>query len=222
MKIKDLPKHLRPREKMIEKGVENLRDFELLAILLRTGVRGKNAIELSKYILNKFPTEKFVDLKLEELLLIDGVDAGKASTILASIELVKRATKKHSNNLPMILSSQDVVDQMTDTRVKKKENFVALYLNARNQLMQKELISVGTLNMSLVHPRDVFEPAIRYNSAQIIIVHNHPSGDPSPSDADLQVTKKLIESGKILGIELADHIIVTKDEYVSMKEEGYV
>ena len=106
---------------MIEKGVENLRDFELLAILLRTGVRGKNAIELSKYILNKFPTEKFVDLKLEELLLIDGVDAGKASTILASIELVKRATKKHSNNLPMILSSQDVVDQMTDTRVKKKE-----------------------------------------------------------------------------------------------------
>ncbi|PIZ64380.1 hypothetical protein CO051_00935 [Candidatus Roizmanbacteria bacterium CG_4_9_14_0_2_um_filter_39_13] len=220
MKIKDLPKHLRPREKLIEKSESALTNSELLAILFRTGTTKKNAIELAEYILHKYPMKKLVELDYDTLVEIDGIDAGKACTLLASFELVKRALQKHDTHLPMINSPQDAVDQLTEIRSKKKEYFVALYLNARNQLIHKETISIGTLNASLVHPRDVFEPGVRMNAASIIISHNHPSGDPKPSDPDIRITKQLKEAGEILGIQLQDHLIVTEETYLSMKEEG--
>lgn len=222
MKIKDLPKHLRPREKLIAKGVASLTNSQLLAILLRTGTKKTNAVELAEMILRKYPMNKILDLDYESLIKVDGINAGKACSLLSAIELVKRGLNKHDNHLPTINSPQDAVDQLTEIRSKKKEHFIALFLNARNQMIHKEIISIGTLNASLVHPRDVFEPGVRLHAASIIISHNHPSGDPKPSDPDIRITKQLLQAGKILGIELADHLIVTTDTFISMKEEGYL
>lgn len=218
MKIKDLPQHERPREKLLLRGVDGLRDYELLAILLRTGREGKNVIEIAKDILGKVSMKKLLQLNYQELIKIKGIDSGKASTLLSAFELTKRALEVNHSSLPVINEPQDAVAQLADIRLNKKEHFVVLYLNARNQVIQKETISIGTLNASLVHPREVFEPAVRCCAAQIILSHNHPSGDPDPSDADLEITKRMKEVGKLMGIEVMDHVIVTKDNYYSFAE----
>ena len=222
MKIKDLPKSDRPREKLIAKGAENLKDPELLAILLRTGKVGKNVIEIASQILGKYSKKRLLQMTYEDLSKISGIDSAKATTLLAAFELSKRALEVNDTNLPTIVTPKDVVAQLTDLRHNKKEHFVALYLNARNQLVHKETISMGTLNVNLVHPREVFEPAVRYLAAQVVIAHNHPSGDPKPSDADLEITKRLAEAGKMMGIEVVDHIIVTKNSFLSFKEEHLI
>ena len=222
MKIKDLPKSDRPREKLIAKGAENLKDPELLAILLRTGKVGKNVIEIASQILGKYSKKRLLQMTYEDLSKISGIDSAKATTLLAAFELSKRALEVSDTNLPTIVTPKDVVAQLTDLRHNKKEHFVALYLNARNQLVHKETISMGTLNANLVHPREVFEPAVRYLAAQVVIAHNHPSGDPKPSDADLEITKRLAEAGKMMGIEVVDHIIVTKNSFLSFKEEHLI
>jgi len=222
MKIKDLPRVERPREKLIAKGAENLKDSELLAILLRTGRAGKNVIEMSSQILSKSSKKRLLQMTYPDLLKINGINSAKAATLLAAFELSKRALDVDDTNLPTIITAKDAMAQLTDLRNLKKEHFVALYINARNRLIKKDLISVGTLNASLIHPRDVFEPAIAANAAQIIIAHNHPSGDPDPSEDDLVITKKLVESGKILGIEIFDHVIVVKDGFFSFKDKGLI
>ena len=214
--IKNLPKHEQPREKLIEKGVENLCDSELMAILLRTGVEGKNVIKISEEILNKFPKKKLLSLDFEKLSKIKGIGAGKACLLLSAFELTKRALEVEDNNLPVISSVKDAVAQLQELRTAKKEHFVVLYLNARNNLIHKEIISIGTLNASLAHPREVFKPAIEHLAASIIVAHNHPSGGTEPSEADLELTKRLADAGKLLGIELADHIIITSKEYKSI------
>jgi len=211
-----------PREKMLEKGVECLRDYELMAILLRTGLKGKNVLEISKEILKKFPTKKLLALDLESLSKVKGIGTGKACLLLAAFELTKRALEVEDNNLPVISSAKDAVAQLQELRTAKKENFVVLYLNARNQLICKEIISVGTLNANLVHPREVFKPAIDNFAASIIIAHNHPSGGAEPSDNDLSTTNRLKEAGKIMGIELLDHIIITKTSFFSLKEKKMI
>jgi len=222
MSIKDLPKHLRPREKLIDRGVENLKDKELLAILLRTGRNGSSALDMGQQILTKTPITKLLDLSYEEIIKVKGIDSGKACTLLASFELTKRALNKFSNSLPLIDSPQKAVDQLTDIRTKTKEHFVALYLNARNQLIHQEIISIGTLNSSLVHPREVFAPALEHKAASIILAHNHPSGDLSKSAEDQHITDRLIEAGKLLGIDILDHLIVSAENFISMKEKGMI
>lgn len=219
MKIKDLPKSDRPREKLIAKGVENLKDSELLAILLRTGVKGKNVIEIASQILSKNSKKRLLQMTYEDLSKISGIDSGKATTLLAAFELAKRALEVNDTNLPVIDSAKDAVAQLSDMRDLKKEHFVVLYLNAKNQLVHKETISMGTLNANLVHPREVFEPALKYSAAQIIVAHNHPSGDPKPSEDDIEITKRLTEAGKLMGIDVMDHVIVSKNSYFSFKEE---
>ncbi len=219
MKIKDLPKSDRPREKLIAKGVENLKDSELLAILLRTGTIGKNVIEIASQILSKYSKKRLLQMTYNDLSKISGIDSAKATTLLAAFELSKRALEVNDTNLPVISDAKDAVAQLSDMRDLKKEHLVALYLNAKNQLVHKETISMGTLNANLVHPREVFEPALKYSAAQIIAAHNHPSGDPKPSEDDLEVTKRLTEAGKMMGIELMDHVIVSKNSYFSFKEE---
>jgi len=219
-KIKNLAKHEMPREKMIEKGVENLKDYELMAILLRTGVAGKNVLEVSKDILKKFPTKKLLTLDLKSLSKIKGIGTGKACLLLSAFELTKRALAVEDNNLPVISSAREAVAQLQELRTAKKEHLVVLYLNARNQLIHKEIISVGTLNANLVHPREVFKSAIDYLAASIIIAHNHPSGGAEPSDNDLTTTNRLKEAGKIMGIELIDHIIITQTNFFSLKERN--
>jgi len=219
MKIKDLPKIERPREKLIAKGVENLKDSELLAILLRTGTIGKNVIEIASQILSKYSKKRLLQMTYQDLSKISGIDSAKATTLLAAFELSKRALEVNDTNLPVISDAKDAVAQLSDMRDLKKEHLMALYLNAKNQLVHKETISMGTLNANLVHPREVFEPALKYSAAQIIVAHNHPSGDPKPSEDDLEVTKRLTEAGKMMGIELMDHVIVSKNSHFSFKEE---
>ena len=219
MKIKDLPKIERPREKLIAKGAENLKDSELLAILLRTGRAGKNVIEIASQILTKHSKKRLLQMTYEDLLKIKGIDSAKATTLLAAFELSKRALEVNDTNLPTIITPKDVVAQLTDLRHNKKEHFIALYLNARNQLVHKETISMGTLNANLVHPREVFEPALKHSAAGIMVAHNHPSGDPKPSEDDLEITKRLVEAGKMMGVELLDHVIIATNNHFSFKEE---
>jgi len=221
-KIKELPKHEQPREKLIEKGVENLKDRELMAILLRTGTKGKDVLKVSEEILCKFPKKKLLSLDFKELSKIKGIGEGKACLLLAAFELTKRALEVEDNNLSTINSAKDTVAQLQELRTAMKEHFVVLYLNAKNQLIYKETISIGTLNASLIHPREVFEPAIKNLTVQIIIAHNHPSGDTEPSTDDIAITKRLVESGKILGIEIIDHVIITKNDFLSFKDKNLI
>ncbi len=212
-KLKNLAKHEMPREKLIERGVESLRDSELMAILLRTGIEGKNVLKVSEEILNKFPKKKLLSLDFETLSKIKGIGPGKACLLLAALELTKRALEVEDNNLPTISNAKDAVAQLQELRTAKKEHFVALYLNARNQLIHKETISIGTLNANLVHPREIFKPAIDFLAASIIIAHNHPSGSADASEDDILMTKKIINAGKILDINIVDHIIIVEKDW---------
>ncbi len=215
-KIKDLPKIDRPREKLLKYGVGKLNDAELLAILLRTGTKDLNVLKLAQKILQKFENEKFTNITIDELKTIHGLGSVKACEIIACFELGRRMLKGKKSSI--ILSPKDVWERMEDIRGSKKEHFVVFYLDSRNQEIQREVISVGTLNESLVHPREVFENAIKNNAASIILAHNHPSGDTEPSQADIEITKKLIHAGKILDIKIIDHIIVTESSFSRIEE----
>jgi DNA repair protein RadC len=217
-KIKDLPRIERPREKLMKYGPEKLSNEELLAILLRVGKKGENVISLSTKILQKFSSQSIADVKYEELKNISGLGPAKACEIVACFELGKRfLTNKKST---IIMTPEDVFIELREIAEKKKEYFVVIYLDARNQEIKKEVISIGTINTSLVHPREVFEPAVKNLASHLIIAHNHPSGNVEPSDDDLEVTKRLKSAGELLGIEVIDHIIVGKEKYYSFKEGG--
>lgn len=219
-KIKDLPKIERPREKLEKYGPEKLSDSELLAILLRTGTKGINVVELANRILKKFPNSGIAKAEFKELKNTFGLGKTKACGIVACFELGRRMLK--GKKAILVMSPKDIWNELKDIRESKKENFIVFYLDTRNQEIQREIISVGTLNANLVHPREVFEPAVKNLAAQIIVAHNHPSGDPEPSEDDLTINKKLVEAGKILGIELLDHIIVAQKKYISLKEKGLI
>ena len=220
VKIKDLPKHKRPREKLSERGAENLTDAELLAILIRTGRAGKSALDIAKETLKKYPLTKLLSVTQDELLNIRGLEGTKAINIQAALELGRRAVGAFDDSLPVIDSVNASVAQLHDIRTKQKEYFVVLYLNARRQLIRKETISIGTLTETLVHPREVFQPAVSCFACSVILAHNHPDNNLEISDADRKMTEKLIQSGTILDIEVIDHIIVSNNNYVSFKEKG--
>jgi DNA repair protein RadC len=218
VKILDLPRIDRPREKLEKYGVNRLNDYEIMAILICTGIKGINVLELSKQVIKKIIKIGINEVVLSDLLEIRGLGKTKAGQIIASLELGRRLLQNKKSEL--LISPKSVWDEMSDLRQSKKEHFVVFYLDTQNQIIKREVISIGTLNASLVHPREVFEPAIRHSTAQIILAHNHPSGSVEPSEEDISVSKRLLEAGKILGIEILDHIIVTKDEYLSMREHN--
>lgn len=199
-KIKDLPKIDRPREKLERYGPEKLSNSELLAILLGSGSKGINVVELANKILKKFSGGGISKANVVELKNTFGLGSAKACEIVACFELGRRLLQ--NKQAALLLSPKDVWEELKDIRDNKKEHFVIFFLDVRNQEIKREIISIGSLNANLVHPREVFEPAIRYSSAQIIVAHNHPSGDPTPSQEDLEITKKLADAGKLLGIEL--------------------
>jgi len=219
-KIKDLPKVERPREKLMQYGPEKLSNSELLAILLRSGKKGENVIELANKILKRFSKDELPSLTFNDLKDYPGLGPAKACEIIACFELGKRLLK--DKKAEIYLEPKEIWEELKDLRDHRKEHFVIFYLDSRNQEIKREIISVGSLNANLVHPREVFEPAVRNLAAQIILAHNHPSGDPEPSEDDLLLTKKLVESGKILGIEVIDHIIVAKDDFFSFKNKGII
>ena len=220
MKIKDLPQIERPREKLEKYGPEKLSNSELLAILLGTGSKGINVIELANKILKKFSGDGISKANVKELKNTFGLGSAKACEIVACFELGRRFLQNKQSAL--ILEPKDIWEELRDIRGHKKEHFVIFFLDARNQEIKREIISIGSLNANLVHPREVFEPAVKHLAAQIVLAHNHPSGDPEPSEDDLVITKRLVEAGKIMGIEINDHIIVTKNGFFSFKDKGLI
>mgnify|MGYP004002984547 CR=1 FL=1 len=218
--IKDIPKIDRPREKLMQYGSGKLSNSELLAILLRSGRKGENVVQLSKRILTKFNTTGLANAQYDALSECHGIGPAKACEIIACFELGKRFLKGKKARL--YLSAKDVWVAMRDVRNNKKEHVVIFYLNARSQEIKKEIISVGILTNSIIHPREIFEPAIRHNAAHIIVAHNHPSDDPTPSEQDIAITYRLVEAGKILGIDLIDHVIVSPTKYFSMAEHDMI
>lgn len=220
IKIKDLPKIERPREKLIKYGSGRLSNSELLAIILGSGKKGENVIDLARKILIRYKAENLSNLTFNELRNFPGLGPAKVSGIIACFELGKRLLKDKVARL--YLKPEDVWRGLKDLRENKKEHFVVFYLDSRNQEIKREIVSVGSLNANLVHPREVFEPAVKNLAAQIILAHNHPSGSPEPSKDDLEINKRLVKAGKILGIEVLDHIIVTKDRYLSFKEKDLI
>jgi len=212
MKIKDLAKIDRPRERLISKGSQNLKDDELLAILLGTGVEGKNVIEVANQILKKYSKKRLLSLQYDDLAKIKGIGPAKACTILASQELVKRALEVRDESLPKIDSVEDVLAQVVYMRDKTREHLMTLFLNARNELLSKKPMFIGTLNANLVHPREIFQEALKQNACSVILAHNHPSGDNDPSEEDLEITKRIKEAGRIMGIDVLDHVIIAKNK----------
>ena len=205
---------------MIEKGAKNLKDSELLAILLGSGVKGKNVAVLAEEILRDYPKKKLLNLDFKKLSAIKGIGAAKSCLILASQELVKRALAIKEETLPSIKNINDIIAQAVYLREKQREHFLVLYLNGRGEMIYKKPMFVGTLNASLVHPREIFAMALKQNAASVVFVHNHPSGNSEPSESDLLINKRLVESGKIMGIAVVDHIILTKTNFVSFKQKN--
>jgi len=214
--LKELQAQDKPREKLLKKGAKALKDYELIAILLGSGIKGKDVLKLSKEIAKLFETD-FANLSLEKLQSIQGLGLAKASQILSAIELSKRYLIKQNKK---ITSPKDIYNELKDYTTKKQEYFILITLDGASHIINTHTLFIGTIDQSIVHPREVFATAIEDRAAGIIVAHNHPSNTPTPSQADIQITKRLKEVANLVGIELLDHIILTKDSYYSFSDEG--
>lgn len=215
-KLTDLYDGDKPREKLLKKGPSALKEYELMAVMLGSGVPGKDVLKLSREIVSLFET-RFESLDIDALTSVHGMGQAKAAQILASVELCRRHLVRQNIK---ISEAKDVYELLCDYAVKKQEYFIALTLDGASHLIEKRIISIGTLNQSLVHPREVFADAVTDRAAGIIVAHNHPGGQLAPSREDERVTQRLKEAGRLLGIELLDHVIVAKGGYYSFQEEG--
>ena len=221
VRIKDMPEDERPRERLIKYGPKHLSTAELLAIILRVGTHEMNAVDFAKELLDKYNLPSLAKSNVIELRKTLGVGDAKACQIIACFELGRRLLTYESK--PPIKTAQDVADLfMPELQYLKKENFKGVYLDSKNRVIWDETISIGTLNASIVHPREVFSTALVKSANAIILVHNHPSGDPTPSSDDIEITKKMIDAGKLMDIEILDHIIIGEGEYVSLKERELI
>jgi DNA repair protein RadC len=219
--IKQLPPELRPRERLLSEGPEALSSAELLAILLGSGTKENTAVEVAGQVISESgDLFGLHGASVHDLLGVHGIGEAKACIILAAVEFGKRLGRVRNPGRPVISSPEDV-DGLLRGRIANldRENFVAVLLNTKNEVIEFPTISVGTLSASLVHPREVFKPAIRASAAGIVLAHNHPSGKVGPSREDREVTGRLTEAAKIIGIEVLDHVILG-DGYFSMKEHG--
>ncbi len=222
MMLREVPQDERPRERMLRYGASGMSNAELLAILLRTGTRSESAVTLSqRLLLESGGLRGLSDRSVEQLCERRGVGPAKALQLLAALELGRRMARTELGASPIIRSPEDVSTLlMEDLRYLQQEHFVVLFLNTKNRVVGQETLSVGSLNAAIVHPREVFRAAVKRSAASIICVHNHPSGDPTPSFEDIQLTNRLTEAGHIIGIEVLDHIIIGDRRFVSMKERG--
>lgn len=222
--IRDFPENERPRERFEQSGSESLSNHELIAILLRTGTKDESVLQLSNRLLTSFDGLRLLkDATLDEITAIKGIGKAKAIQVLAAVEIGRRISNLAYDDRYVIRSPEDGANYvMNDMRFLSQEHFVCLYLNTKNQVLHKQTIFIGSLNASIVHPREVFKEALRRSAASVICLHNHPSGDPQPSREDIEVTKRLVESGKIIGIEVLDHLIIGENKFVSLKEKGYL
>lgn len=224
VKLKDLPKNERPRERLIRYGADKLSNAELLALILRTGTKDYNVLNLCSLLLGEFGgINGLLNLSVKELKEINGIGEAKTAQILALAELSKRFNSFQSGEELIISSPKDVAFyMMKEMNNLKKEYFKIIMLNTKNMIISIKDVSVGSLNSSIVHPREVFVEAIKNSSSAVILCHNHPSGDCTPSKEDMAVTKRLKECGDLIGIEVLDHIIIGRKKFISFKEKGFV
>lgn len=222
--IRDYPQEERPRERFIAGGPASLSNHELIALLLGTGTKDESVLQLSNRLLSHFEGLRLLKAaSLEEITAIKGIGKAKAIQLMAALELGGRVANLTNNERYVIRSPEDGANYvMNEMRFLSQEHFVCLYLNTKNQVLHKQTIFIGSLNASIVHPREVFKEAFRRSAASIICLHNHPSGDPTPSREDIEVTKRLAECGKIIGIDVLDHLIIGENKFVSLKEKGYL
>ncbi len=223
--IHDLPPSERPRERLFKLGAEALSAQEILALILGRGVMGESVMVTAQKLLSRFGSLKGIaTASVEELSEIKGIGPAKAAQLKAAVELAKRVELYPEAERRLIIkSAEDVVRAVKrDLMWKKKEHFLALLLDTRNRLIKSVEVSVGSLDASIVHPREVFKEAVSASAASVIFVHNHPSGDPQPSDDDIKLTKRLAEAGEIMGIDVLDHIILGDRDHLSMKSKGLI
>jgi len=220
--VRDLPKEVRPREKLLQCGASALSDIELLAILLRTGTTSKSVLHLAEDVLAQYKDKGLaavIHMSPQEIASIHGVGLAKAATVVAAVELGRRLSERAAQTIDKVEGPEDVARYVIPSlRFEQKEHFLAMFLDIRNRILALSTISVGSLTASIAHPREVFREAIRYSAAGVILVHNHPSGDPAPSREDIQLTKQMMKAGEIMGIPVLDHVVVAGDNFLSLKE----
>lgn len=217
LKIKDLPADEKPREKLLKQGPESLSIQELLAIVLNVGSRVEGVLEMSNRLIREYGEKSIIaernPTKLSEELVIPIV---KACQVVACGELGRRFYERNNSGFTLIRTAKDVYEYLRDMHNLPKEHLRGLYLNSHNRIIRDEVISIGTLNTNIVHPREVFRPAIEYSAAAVVLAHNHPSGISTPSTQDIEITDQLIKAGKIIGINVLDHVVVTKNSFMSI------
>ncbi|MEK7571492.1 MAG: DNA repair protein RadC [Patescibacteria group bacterium] len=217
-RIKDLPSALRPREKLITVGSGNLSDAELLAIILGTGRKGQNVLALSDTLLRKYPLRQWGSLSQEQFATIPGIGKSKAARLAAVLELGERMFAPSSFAKVVFNSTEAALAQLREFALKRQEHLVVFYLNARYELLQKEIVGIGSLNSLQITPKEIFSVALKTPCAFILVAHNHPSGDATPSDDDIVFTNRIQEAGEVMGIALLDHVIVSPADYFSFRD----
>jgi DNA repair protein RadC len=229
MRLKDQPASERPRERLVAQGADALSHAELIGILLRTGLKGTNAVDVGRQLVQKYGSlQTLAQTSVQDLQTVKGIGRDKAVTLIAAFTLARKMAKEIQGEAPLLDTPEAVANLMREeARLRRVETFQILLLNTRRRLIRSAQISEGTLDTLLVHPREVFEKAISAGAAAIVLVHNHPSGDPTPSEADIKVTRDLIRAGQLLKIEVLDHVIIghaTQErpkDYMSLRELGY-
>ncbi len=225
MKVKELPLDDRPREKLLLRGSQSLSDAELISILLRTGKKGKTVIQIGQELITKHKNlAVLASLSSEALQEVEGIGKDKAATLLAAFEISRRVSSQSKQIFnKKITSPKEVAEFFIPILIDEvKERFIVVCLNSANKIITYDVISIGSLNTSIVHPREVFKKAIENNSASIILIHNHPSGNTEPSAEDISITKKLVEAGKIMDIQVFDHLIVAGNDFTSFVEKRII
>lgn len=215
--VRDLPPAEKPREKLLAAGPAALSLAELMAIVLAVGTTKEDVLSMSRRLMQEYGEKSVASLRDARKLSDDsGLPLGKAEKVVAAVEIGRRLFLRNSNGAQIVRTARDVFEYAKSVRELPKEHLMGIYLNAHYKVIHDEIISMGTVDMNIVHPREVFKPALEYSAAAVILVHNHPSGETGPSDPDVAVTRQLIEAGKMLGIPLIDHVVVTRDGFASV------
>lgn len=218
LKVRDMPADNRPREKLIHQGPESLSLPELVAVIINTGNQNEDVLEMANRIIREYGEKSILTARDANALSAElGISIGKACQVIACGEIGRRFYDKNPYGLTVIRNAKDVYEYLQDMHNLPKEHLRGLYLNSHNRIIHDEVISIGTINTNIIHPREVFRPALEYNAAAVVIAHNHPSNNVTPSAQDIEITKQIIQAGKILGINVLDHVIITKSTYISIK-----
>lgn len=220
LKLRDLPTDDKPREKLVEHGVEALSLQELISVVLNTGSKKEDVMSMSQKIVREYGNSALTGTVDPATMATElDIPLGKACQVVACSEIGKRLYKKSDVGLAVIRTAEDVYNFLSEMQTLPKEQLRGLYLDTHNRVIHQEIVSIGTINSNIIHPREVFRPALEYNAAAIVLAHNHPSGIATPSTSDTQITKQIIEAGKIIGIHLLDHVIITKDGFATVPAE---